>query len=230
MMDDKLAHDDEVEAKRRMAFFGVTVSTFAVFLAVVTIPMLYSHLQEARSRMQNDVDFCKLRTGNIWREVTRAQVLSKSNPRIARAAEASAAEEHLIVKRQAGCCGCGHSPDGPTGPPGPDGNPGPDGQPGTPGSPGAPGFVAGVQSAPNWCFTCNPGPPGPSGNAGTPGTDGQPGAPGAPGIGGGRGAPGPVGPPGAPGAPGNPGNSGSPGIPGQSISGKDSPHFTQKNF
>lgn len=64
----------EAASMRRIAFFGVAISTVATLLTVITVPMLYSHMQTIQSQMQSEVDFCKMRSGNIWREVTRTQV------------------------------------------------------------------------------------------------------------------------------------------------------------
>ncbi|VDL86513.1 unnamed protein product [Nippostrongylus brasiliensis] len=60
---------------RRVAFLGVALSTAATLICVISVPMLYNYMQHMQSVMQNEVDFCKSRSGNIWREVTRTQVL-----------------------------------------------------------------------------------------------------------------------------------------------------------
>jgi hypothetical protein len=64
----------EADGLRRLAFFGVALSTVATLICVLSVPMVYNHMQQVNSAMLNEVDFCKSRSGNIWREVTRTQV------------------------------------------------------------------------------------------------------------------------------------------------------------
>ncbi|MQI27745.1 hypothetical protein EI009_25950, partial [Escherichia coli] len=94
------------------------------------------HMQ---SVMQSEVDFCRSRSGNIWREVTRTQVLAKvsgGSVRSRRQAGYESAGVEGSFSSQGGCCGCGVSAAGPPGAPGQDGEDGSDGQPGAPGNDG----------------------------------------------------------------------------------------------
>lgn len=64
---------------RRVAFFGVALSTVATLVCVLAVPMLYNYMQHVQSVMQSEVDFCKSSSGTIWREITRTQVNSLSS-------------------------------------------------------------------------------------------------------------------------------------------------------
>lgn len=77
-MENKLKDNkNEADSLRVMAFFGVAVSTIATLVCVLTVPLIYNYIQHMQSVMQNELDFCKSRSGNIWREVTRTQVIVK---------------------------------------------------------------------------------------------------------------------------------------------------------
>uniref|UniRef100_A0AC34FUP8 Nematode cuticle collagen N-terminal domain-containing protein n=1 Tax=Panagrolaimus sp. ES5 TaxID=591445 RepID=A0AC34FUP8_9BILA len=201
-MDDSGVKNRQAEAEglRTIAFFGVALSTIATLVCVLSVPMLYNYMQHMQSVMQNEVDFCKSRSGNIWREVTRTQVLGKVNPRVARQAgygESSGVEGGVASGSAGGsgggCCGCGVSEAGPPGPPGPDGSDGEDGAPGEAGNNGQDGPAATPQPQVDWCFECADAPAGAPGNAGPKGAPGNAGAPGAPADGGQRGPAGPAG-------------------------------------
>uniref|UniRef100_A0A915E9J9 Nematode cuticle collagen N-terminal domain-containing protein n=1 Tax=Ditylenchus dipsaci TaxID=166011 RepID=A0A915E9J9_9BILA len=177
---------NEADSLRVVAFFGVALSTIATLVCVVSVPMLYGYMQQVQSAMQNEVDFCKLRSGNIWREVTRTQVLSNSHPRQPRQAGYGAPS---VAPTHGGgaCCGCGVSPQGPPGLPGKPGN---DGNPGQQGNPGQNGPDAPPPPPPqkvDWCFDCAAAQAGPPGPPGPKGPSGQPGKPGSDADGGQRG-------------------------------------------
>lgn len=122
----------EADSLRTVAFFGVALATIATLVCVISVPMVYNYLQHMQSVMQAEVDFCKMRSGNIWREVTRTQVLSSVHPREVRQAGYEAPAIHgssqggygsvrpsaaiaSHSQSQGGCCGCGVSPAGPPG-------------------------------------------------------------------------------------------------------------------
>ena len=68
---DKQQQRQEAESLRAVAFFGVCLSTVATLICVISVPLAYQHFQQIGTQMQSEVDFCKLRSGNIWREVKR---------------------------------------------------------------------------------------------------------------------------------------------------------------
>lgn len=190
----------EADSLRTVAFFGVSLSTIATLICVISVPMFYSHIQHIQSVMQNEVDFCKSRSGSIWREVTRTQVLSKVGggvrfPRQAGYGSSAGVEgSHGSSSGGGGCCGCGVSPAGPPGPPGAPGNDGQDGAPGGAGNPGPDAAPAPQAARAEPCFECAQAENGPPGPPGPPGPNGNPGAPGQNADGGARGPPGPPGP------------------------------------
>uniref|UniRef100_A0A914YD62 Nematode cuticle collagen N-terminal domain-containing protein n=1 Tax=Panagrolaimus superbus TaxID=310955 RepID=A0A914YD62_9BILA len=189
---DPKSRQQEAESLRTIAFLGVAISTVATLVCIISVPMLYNYMQQMQAVMQNEVDFCKLRSSNIWREVTRTQILSDHHPREARAAGygRSSRQSQYNGGGGGGCCGCGTSPGGPPGPPGPDGMPGNDGAPGQPGNAGRDGAAPQPQAQRAPCFDCPAGPAGRPGNAGRKGAPGRAGGPGRAADGGRRGPPG----------------------------------------
>ncbi|PAV78469.1 hypothetical protein WR25_09542 [Diploscapter pachys] len=175
----------EADSLRRIAFVGVAISTIATVICVVSVPMLYNYLQQMQSVMQAEVDFCRSRSGSIWKEVVKTQVLAKVPGAITVRGKRQAGYNSYAAP-SGGCCGCGSSPNGPPGM-----------EPGRPGlnGPDAPAFNPPPQPR-NDCQTCEPALPGPPGRPGPKGPSGNPGPDGRPSDGGLRGPPGPPGPPG----------------------------------
>uniref|UniRef100_A0A0R3S606 Col_cuticle_N domain-containing protein n=1 Tax=Elaeophora elaphi TaxID=1147741 RepID=A0A0R3S606_9BILA len=202
----------EADQLRWIAFCGVTMSTVATLSCIISVPMLYSYLQHVQSKMENELEFCRSRSGNIQREITRTQYLAKSTGslRVKRSNVADFDVDDVFFihnKRQVtACCGCGISPPGLPGPPGLNGKDGADGNLGPPGRNGPDAPQMPPPAAPQeWCFDCEDGPPGRVGKPGPKGPPGRPGMVGFAAEGGLRGPPGrrgQIGPPGTPGIPG----------------------------
>ncbi|MFH4975153.1 hypothetical protein AB6A40_001862 [Gnathostoma spinigerum] len=176
---------------RNLTFVSVSMSTTAAIICTLLVPLIYQRLQQIQSAMQDEVQFCKLRSTNLWNEIIRTEYLRK--------------EELARSRRQSRgqCCGCGISPRGLPGPPGRRGDNGTNGKSGRPGRDGP----RGQQYYPipheiTWCFECD------DGLAGSPGGHGPKGLPGPRGL---KGPPGPDGQRGIHGLPGRPGHRGSKG-------------------
>lgn len=64
----------EAKQLRLVVFVGVAISASATILGALLVPIFYNHIQFVQSAMQNELDFCKQRSANIWREVTKIEV------------------------------------------------------------------------------------------------------------------------------------------------------------
>ncbi|KAK5985528.1 hypothetical protein GCK32_010132 [Trichostrongylus colubriformis] len=140
----KLWH--EAEGLRRIAFFGICISTVATLTAIVAIPALYNYMQHVQSSLQTEVDFCKHRTNGLFNQYERMQRIKGVRGGIVkRQAGYDAPAEYPSdasvqggsSQQSGGCCSCKSGLSGPPGPPGLDGPDGKDGQPGANGEPGA---------------------------------------------------------------------------------------------
>uniref|UniRef100_A0A1I7UGD2 Col_cuticle_N domain-containing protein n=1 Tax=Caenorhabditis tropicalis TaxID=1561998 RepID=A0A1I7UGD2_9PELO len=207
----------EAESLKKLAFFGISVSTIATLTAIIAVPMLYNYMQHVQSSLQNEVEFCKHRTDGLWDEFHRFETVKGVDSRIKRDNARSRRGGYSEGGGGGGgsCCSCGIGAAGPAGAPGKDGAPGEDGKAGNPGQAGSDAEAAAAPTAADFCFDCPPGPAGPAGGPGPAGPPGPAGAPGNTPSGGGEGPAGPPGPPGPAGNDGAPGAPGNPGAPGQ---------------
>lgn len=64
----------EAEGLRKFVFLGVSLTTLSAMCSVIIVPLVYNHIIQLQSTMQSELDFCRARGGNIWREVTKAHV------------------------------------------------------------------------------------------------------------------------------------------------------------
>lgn len=58
----------EAESLKRVAFFGIAVSTVATLTAIIAVPMVYNYMQHVQSSLQIEIDFCKHRTNGLWEQ------------------------------------------------------------------------------------------------------------------------------------------------------------------
>lgn len=66
----------ELEYFRRLACVSVTLAVVATVFASPVVPMVYTRILYAQSMMRDELDFCKLRSSNVWSEVTKTKVRS----------------------------------------------------------------------------------------------------------------------------------------------------------
>jgi hypothetical protein len=69
--DDPKRQLQEVENFKRLAFFGIAISTVATLTAIVFVPMMYNYMQHIQSSLQNELDFCRHRTDGLWTQYSR---------------------------------------------------------------------------------------------------------------------------------------------------------------
>uniref|UniRef100_A0A0M3I4A7 Col_cuticle_N domain-containing protein n=1 Tax=Ascaris lumbricoides TaxID=6252 RepID=A0A0M3I4A7_ASCLU len=84
----------EAESLRRLAFFGISLATMAIFTAIVAIPMLYSYLQYIQSSLETEIDFCKHRSHGLWDEFDKVHYALGVETRIKRAAYIAGITQH----------------------------------------------------------------------------------------------------------------------------------------
>ena len=60
MMPVKYCESEEQRQMRKVAFFAIVISTTAVIVSIVTLPMLYSYVQSFQSYLIVETDFCKV--------------------------------------------------------------------------------------------------------------------------------------------------------------------------
>ncbi|VDK48311.1 unnamed protein product [Anisakis simplex] len=228
---------DQRQSLKPVAFISIVFSTFAISSVLITFPLIVNYIQTLESSVQIDLDYCKVRARDMWKEMLNIETEGKSN--VGKLADIVMAHRELhkrdtiadfwarrlhdqelrddpyySSKVEGGCCTCQRGAPGPAGPPGRDGADGIDGEMGPMGPPGpaAQQIFDPLTMFPPQCPCEAPaGEPGPKGPRGP---DGPPGPPGLPGEDGKPGDQGPRGPPGLPGPQGPAGRAGPPGEPG----------------
>lgn len=65
----------EAESMKKLAFFGVAVSTAATLVAIICVPMLCTYMQSVQSNLQDEIRFCKTRALGLREEFTKVRLL-----------------------------------------------------------------------------------------------------------------------------------------------------------
>ncbi|VDN35457.1 unnamed protein product [Gongylonema pulchrum] len=156
---------------------------FAICMAVVTVPLLYSYAHRLHTKVIDETDFCKWRDDGVGDAGGSGAYSAPAPMPVFEPPSPPSYEKPVVHTVQ---CMCEYGPIGPAGPPGDDGKDGKDGKPGKDGKRGKSGNLMphnGMKSEP--CVICMPGPPGPPGQPGNRGPQGPRGASGEPGTDGG---------------------------------------------
>ncbi|PAV91263.1 hypothetical protein WR25_09200 isoform L [Diploscapter pachys] len=59
----------EADRLKALAIAGISISVAAAFFCILMVPFIYRHIQQIHSSLQHEVEFCILRTGNLWNQV-----------------------------------------------------------------------------------------------------------------------------------------------------------------
>ncbi|KIH64695.1 nematode cuticle collagen domain protein [Ancylostoma duodenale] len=105
-----MEQDCERKSLRPLALASVALATVSVLSCIISLPLVYNHVQSIQSYMQNEVDFCKTRSREMWREMVTVQFSStgKVNDRVRREAYDAQPVDNRSNPSSAGgsCCTC----------------------------------------------------------------------------------------------------------------------------
>uniref|UniRef100_A0A0R3S7D7 Col_cuticle_N domain-containing protein n=1 Tax=Elaeophora elaphi TaxID=1147741 RepID=A0A0R3S7D7_9BILA len=71
---DLASQQNEAQAMKRTAFFGITVSTVATLTAIIAVPLLYNYVQYVQSSLEVEVNYCKHLTRGLWYQFDRVLI------------------------------------------------------------------------------------------------------------------------------------------------------------
>lgn len=109
---DQFKETDEQRQMRRVAFFAIVVSTAAVIASIVTLPMLYSYVQNFQSHLIVETEFCKARSKDMWLEVHQLQTHTGRIKRAAGYGQPASTGYGPVVNPDTSCCACQEGPAG----------------------------------------------------------------------------------------------------------------------
>uniref|UniRef100_A0AC35U4Z2 Col_cuticle_N domain-containing protein n=1 Tax=Rhabditophanes sp. KR3021 TaxID=114890 RepID=A0AC35U4Z2_9BILA len=204
--------NDELVLWRRITVIAITTSLISFFLAAIALPMSFALIQNIYADMENELQFCRIRRINLWKELYHLKpMLYHAQRRLIKRQTANGKEivsifdgSSMMLRdfTEPRCCGCAI---GSPGLPGLDGIAGKDGLDYVVDSIKKPNITVQHQAYEFKQCDCVIGLAGKRGNMGKKGERGVPGKKGIRGLIGLPGKPGAVGVIGAPGSPGIPG-------------------------
>uniref|UniRef100_A0A914RK95 Nematode cuticle collagen N-terminal domain-containing protein n=1 Tax=Parascaris equorum TaxID=6256 RepID=A0A914RK95_PAREQ len=56
---------------KKLAFWGVAVSTVATLVAIICVPMLCTYMQNVQSNLQDEISFCRTRAISLRGEYAK---------------------------------------------------------------------------------------------------------------------------------------------------------------
>ncbi|VDK86208.1 unnamed protein product [Litomosoides sigmodontis] len=59
---------EQANRYRKIAFFGVIISTIATICSIIIIPLLYCYIQTIQASLTDEIEFCQQRSRYMWKE------------------------------------------------------------------------------------------------------------------------------------------------------------------
>ena len=65
---------NEASIYKFMAFSAVVLATISILVPSLGLPMLFSYMHAMQTDMKDDINFCKSKSSNIWKEISKTYV------------------------------------------------------------------------------------------------------------------------------------------------------------
>ncbi|VBB32157.1 unnamed protein product [Acanthocheilonema viteae] len=124
----KMEEKPRPHSMKTNAFVAIVLATGAITSCMISFPIIFSYVQSLESHVQTELDLCKMRARNMWKEMLEMKNDEKhlTALRVNRAAKVLKGIVTDGVNRrrrdnQDLCCTCQRGPPGPPGEPGADG-------------------------------------------------------------------------------------------------------------